>query len=87
MLTELVGIAGKWDSLGLTLDIPNCDIEIIRCNHQGDVQKCVEKMVEKWFHLCPSHQLSWNTLCTALKNPLVSRPDIAAKIERKNVAI
>ena len=40
------------------------------------------EIVDKWFKAGGS-QLSWRGLCTALRHPLVGRPDIAMNIEAK----
>ncbi len=82
MLTELLGITAEWRALALALNIPLPEIQVIEFNHRGDVKTCVMKIVEKWFRLQPS-KLSWNTLCTALRHPLVSHHDIAQAIECK----
>ncbi len=82
MLKELLEITAEWRSLATTLEIPLHEIRAIEFNHPRDVKACVVKMVEKWFELQPS-KLSWNTLCAALREPLVGRPDIAKVIEHK----
>ena len=81
MLMELVGINKEWTALALTLDIPHHQIEEIETNYPNNVSKCREKMVDRWFQR--GRQLSWSSLCTALREPLVSRPDIAAVIQHK----
>lgn len=78
-------ITGEWRCLAISLDIPTHEIRAIQCNHPGDVRLCVVKMVEKWFELQPPSQLSWSSLCTALRDPLVARPDIATAIERNHI--
>ena len=84
MLRELLEVTVEWRSLAISLDIPLHEIRAIECNHRGDVRTCVVKMVEKWFELPPS-QLSWSSLCTALRDPLVARPDIATVIAHKHI--
>ena len=86
MLRELIAITIEWRHLAAALNIPLHEIKAIECDYQGNVRKCVEKMVEKWFHL-HSSQLSWNKLCIALSDPLVARPDLAATIERKYTTV
>ena len=82
MLAELVEVAAKWDFLALALDIPSHEIEVIKKDHPGDSTACLHKMVKRWFDLSTS-PVSWSSLCTALREPLVSRPDIATRIEQK----
>ncbi len=82
VLRELLEITAEWRSLATTLEIPLREIRAIEINHSGDVKACVVKMVERWFELQPS-KLSWNTLCAALREPLVGRPDIAKAIEHR----
>ena len=68
--------------LGLVLKIPNSEIEVIRKNNPLNVKGCLNMMVAKWIELKPS-PVSWNTLCEALKDPLVGRRDVAETIEQK----
>ncbi len=82
MLTELVEISREWSFLALALGLKQHVIAEIETDYPSNVSKCREKMVVKWFELQPS-QLSWSSLCTALRTRLVDRPDIAKKIERK----
>ena len=83
VLTELIGITKEWTDLATTLRIPEHEIDEIECSHSQDVKRCLRKMVDKWLKLQPG-QVSWTTLCQALRHPLVSRPDIAEKIEHKH---
>ena len=83
MLRELLEVTGEWRFLAISLELPVHEIRAIECDHRGDVRTCVVRMVEKWFELQPPSQLSWSRLCSALRDPLVARPDIAATIQRK----
>ena len=82
VLTELVGINKEWSLLATVLDIPKHDIKEIEINHPQDVRRCLVEMVDKWLELQAS-QVSWTTLCQALRHPLVGRTDIAEAIEHK----
>ena len=82
MLRELHEVTAEWNFLALALKIPGHEIEVIKKDHPGDSRACLHKMVERWFQLSTS-PVSWSSLCTALREPLVSRPDIATRIEQK----
>ena len=63
------------------LKIPHDQISEIETKYLNDVSKCREKMVEIWFQ--NANEVSWKTLCAALRDPSVGRPDIASRIELK----
>lgn len=81
VLTELLAIATEWRDLALVLGVLLRDIKTISENHPRDVRRCVELVVDRWFQSQPT-PLSWNTLCSALRHPLVSRSDVAQAIEQ-----
>ena len=81
VLKELVEINREWSSLALALKILPYQIEEIEANYPNSIRKCREKMVDKWFQR--DSELSWNSLCVALRDPLVDRHDIARRIELK----
>ena len=81
MLRELIEVNTEWSSLALALKIPPYQTEEIEVNYPNNVSKCREKMVDRWFRR--DSELSWSSLCVALRDPLVDRHDIAKRIELK----
>ena len=81
MLRELVEITTEWRCLALALKFPNYQIDMIEADSFNNISKCRERMVDRWFQR--DSDLSWSSLCTALRDPLVERHDIAKTIEQK----
>ena len=82
VLTELSGIINEWQYLGLALQVPNDKIKEIEANHQKDVKGCLKKVIEAWLEM-GSSQVTWKTLCKALRTELVNCDNIAKQIEEK----
>ena len=78
----LIGITREWKDLAEALGLPEPDIDAININHSSDVQQCVSEVVDCWFKGKGSESPSWTNLCTALRDPLVNRKDIASRIEK-----
>ncbi len=70
----LDGIVCGWDDLGVVLGLPHQEVKSIKVNYPKDVK-------ERWLEGKGSPP-SWLSLCKALKDPLVSRPDVASSIEQ-----
>ena len=80
----LQGITKEWDDLAEALGLPDSDIDVIKTNNPSDVKQCVKEVVDQWFKGKGSEPPSWTHLCTALRDSLVNRKDIALKIEKDN---
>ncbi len=79
----LVGIVSGWDDLGVVLGLPYHEVKSIKLNFPKDVQECLKEVIGKWFEGKGSGEPpSWLSLCKALRDPLVSRSDVASSIEQ-----
>ena len=83
MRLALQGIVREWQDLAEALGLPYSEIEVIEENNPYDMKQCVREVVHQWFKGKGSESPSWTSLCTALKDPLVNRKDIASKIEEQ----
>ena len=59
-------LATKWYELGAELLENNDHLEVIKANHQNDVQSCCHEMFKRWLDVKPN--ASWSQLVTALSN-------------------
>ena len=59
-------IATKWYELGAELLENDNHLEVIKANHQNDVQSCCHEMFKRWLDVKPN--ASWSQLVTALRN-------------------
>ena len=82
MLTELHSVNVEWRSLGLALHIHESKLTVIETDFPSDVKRRLEAVIDHWFKVGGS-SVTWETLCGALRHVLVSRPDVAAEIEKK----
>ncbi len=79
----LVGIVCGWDDLGVVLGLSYHEVKSIKLNFPKDVQECLKEVIGKWLEGKGSGEPpSWKGLCKALRDPLVSRPDVASNIEQ-----
>ena len=83
MRTALIGIVREWRDLGAAIGLPNAEVEKIRYNNANDINGCMKDLIEQWLKMKGSQPPSWNSLCTALRDPLVNRKDIVISIEMK----
>ena len=63
LVEELHAVVG-WYSLGLSLKIPEYQLQIIRQNHPRDTDMCRTKMLSWWWD--NSEERKWATLAQAL---------------------
>ena len=82
MKLALQGITKEWDDLAEALGLPDSDIDAIKTDNPSNVKQCVKEVVDQWFKGKGSESPSWTNLCTALRDSLVNRNDIASKIEK-----
>ncbi len=79
----LKGIVSEWDDLGEVLGLPHHEVKHIKANCPRDVKECLKEVIEKWLEGRGSGlHPSWKSLCQALRDPLVARPDLASSIEQ-----
>ena len=83
MRIALQGITKEWDDLAEALGLLKSDIDAIKTDNPNNVKQCVKEFVDLWFKEKGSESPSWTNLCTALRDPLVDRKDLAVNIERK----
>ncbi len=60
------------------LGLPHHEVKSIKANYPNDAKEWMKEVVEKWLEGKGSGEPpSWKSLCKALGDPLVSRPDVA----------
>ena len=74
-----VYVGDKWYAVGVELlgGVPQLDA--IKTNYSGDVNKCTTEMLKLWLQRIP--HASWNQLIEAFKKPHIGLGDLASKIE------
>ena len=82
-LRELKEVIHEWYELGLILGLEYSTLETIKANNQT-VKDCKRTMVASWLQKKDNSSPSWQALVTALRDPLVNRPDIANLIEQNH---
>ncbi len=79
----LEDIEYKWLCLGLVLGLPHHILEYIRVDCSYDAKENLKVVIKKWLEGKGSGEPpSWKSLCKALRDPLVSRSDMASSIEQ-----
>ena len=66
----------------MALGLEHREIQEIQLNHSGDVRRCLGRVIEEWLKW-KGKEVSWKTMYEALRDPLVSRPDIAGEIKQR----
>ena len=69
-----------WDDLGMELGLKRAELDLIK--EQATSKDCMKAVLLAWLR-GRGKAPNWKTLCTALRDELVGRPDIADAIERK----
>lgn len=64
ILKQLDGVIALWLPLGVQLNVPYSDLQVISCNHRGDARRCMMEMIQSWLNntLDPK----WSTIVQAL---------------------
>ena len=81
LIKELHYLPHLWYRLGLSLGIPDIELEIIEVNYREDPRRSLIKVLQMWLRRSP--QPTWEAIVEALKHPIVGEPRLAAKIEAK----
>ena len=76
----------KWFNLGIELEIKYHELEQMKIYHHNDIEQCMAGMINKWLKT-NTDQVSWGTLCAALRSELVGEPVLATEIEKKYCAV
>ena len=77
-------IATKWYELGAELLENDNHLEVIKANHQNDVQSCCQEMFKRWLDVKPN--ASWSQLGTALRNIGMTTAAVAIKQYETGIA-
>ena len=86
MLVQLTDITKEWKALGMALGLEHRVIAETESNHPSDVKECLGKVIEEWLKW-KGKEVSWRTMYEALMDPLVSRPDVADKINKDHLKL
>ena len=68
-----------WDDLGIALGVRVAELDEIKTNN-STVRARMKAALLAWLQ-GRGKDRSWKSLCEALRDPLVGRPDIASTIE------
>ena len=62
-------IAARWEDVGVQLlsEEHQKEINIIKANHHGDVEKCCSRLFTVWSQRQP-HDVTWRALIEAIRN-------------------
>lgn len=61
---ELCSVERKWYNIGLQLQVPLADLQIIESECKDDQRICLRRMIQKWLE---AGNATWVTLCEVLK--------------------
>ena len=84
VLSEIVGVAKDWMTLGILLDLDYQALQVIEANHPKDARRCLAEVIHSWLKGNGS-DVSWSVLCDALSDKLVNQSKLATDIELKYV--
>lgn len=68
-----------WFELGIQLNVPQCELRIIKRQYYYDVIRCLTEMLDLWLHANPN--ASWAEIAVALKHS--SQGDLATTLASK----
>ena len=81
LMNELHYLGFQWYNLGLLLERPPFELNIIETNHRRDPQRSLAEVLQLWLKHSP--QPTWEAIVKALKHPTVGEHRLAAEIEAK----
>ena len=81
--TALIDIVKEWEDLGVVLGLSDAEVEKIGVDNPNDINGCMRELIKQWLKMKGSEPPSWNSLCTALRDPLINRKDIESRIKQK----
>ena len=61
---ELHPVERLWYNIGLQLQVPLVDLQLIESEHKDDHSTCLKRMIKKWIE---AGNANWETLCQVLK--------------------
>ena len=82
VLNALHSVSYKWSDIGLQLDVPTFQLNIIEADTTG-VNKQLQAMLDYWMNNAVDPLPSWKVLVDALKAPTVGENRLARELEEK----
>ena len=63
-------VCTKWFDIGIELNLKPAQLEVIKCDHAGNVQDCYTQMLIQWLSQIDPLP-TWYALVDALKSPAI----------------
>ena len=79
MYDKVRSASPNWFNLGLALKLSYTDLTNFRETYRGDNDVCLREALAR--RLQSGDPLTWGGMCTALRNSMVARSDVAEAIE------
>ena len=92
VVEEVMDVASKWRSLGLTLRLKPAELNTISSKNHTDPTECLRDMLLAWLQQHYDFKMfgrpSWRMLCQAIsQNVGVNNPALARKIAKRHYGI
>ena len=82
VLNALHSVSYKWSDIGLQLDVPTFQLNVIEADTTG-VKKQLQAMLDYWMSNATDPLPSWEVLVDALKAPAVGESRLAQELEER----
>ena len=82
VFSELHSVSHKWFNIGLQLDVPRFQLNIIKTDETGAMER-LQSMLDYWMNNASDTLLSWQVLADALKTRTVSESRLARELEER----
>ena len=82
VFNALHSVSYKWSDIGLQLDVPAFQLNIIEADSTG-VKKRLQAMLDYWMNNAVDPLPSWEVLVNALKAPTVGESRLARDLEER----
>ena len=82
VFNALHSVSYKWSDIGLQLDVPAFQLNIIEADSTG-VKKRLQAMLDYWMNNAVDPLPSWEVLVNALKAPTVGESRLARELEER----
>jgi hypothetical protein len=80
LLKELKPVKRKWYIIGVKLDIPPRQLNIIKMEGKGSTDKCLTSMCEQWVL---SQEATWHKVVDVLKSTIVDERELSDTLEQE----
>ena len=80
--TEIWEARSDWLDIGIELGLKVADLDAIKENNHGNVEKCFSKMLIQWLRRT-NPPPTWSAMVEALKQPAVGFKHLADQVESK----